>query len=146
VLVGDGPLKKLLVDLAGELGIQRSVVFIGEVTLTDLPSYYRAADVFVLPSKSKSEAFGLAMLEAMACGVPIIATEVGGIPFVLKGSGILVPPGDSLSLVNAILSLLKNDDLQRMLGEQAWIRAREFSWDRAVKGIERVYESVTSFQ
>jgi glycosyltransferase involved in cell wall biosynthesis len=146
VLVGNGPLKKLLVDLAEELDIQRSVVFIGEVLLTDLPSYYRAADVFVLPSRSRSEAFGLAMLEAMACGVPIIATEVGGIPFVLKGNGILVPPGDSLSLVNAILNLLKNDDLRRMLGKQALIRAREFSWDQAVKEIERVYASTTSYQ
>jgi glycosyltransferase involved in cell wall biosynthesis len=121
VIAGDGPERVALEGLTTELGLATSVQFAG--TVTDMPSLYRALDVFVLPSVS--EGLPLALLEAMAASLPIVATRVGGIPSVLEsaGAGELVPSRAHELLAEALLrvlgSLRAGDGMATALGQRA---------------------------
>src|SRR5690242_11962994 len=114
ILIGDGPLRQGLERAAREMGIGERVVFAGEIHNSRLAPYYHAADVFVLPSIARTEAFGIVQLEAMACGKPIVNTRLdSGVPFVsIDGlSGITVPPRDHVALGRAITVLLDDAEL-----------------------------------
>jgi len=101
VIVGDGPLAGALRDEARSLGCEGDVRFAGQVTQPELARWMAAADVFVLPSHDEGR--GLVLLEAMACGTPCVASQVGGIPETLPAEcGRLVPPGDAGALADAI--------------------------------------------
>jgi glycosyltransferase involved in cell wall biosynthesis len=121
VIAGDGPERAALEELTTGLGLATSVQFAG--TTRDMPSLYRALDVFVLPSVS--EGLPLALLEAMAAGLPIVATRVGGIPSVLEpaGAGELVPSRAHELLADALLRVLRslraNDGTAAALGQRA---------------------------
>jgi glycosyltransferase involved in cell wall biosynthesis len=107
VIVGSGPLQSTLEQKAESCGVKERVTFLTNVE--DVSPYYHAADVFALPSVARSEAFGIVQLEAMACGKPVVNTNLdSGVPFVsLDGvSGVTVPPADSAALGQAISSLL----------------------------------------
>lgn len=96
LVAGSGSMLPVLRNKAKLLGISNRVKFLGTVSYSILPLYYRASDVFVLPSLS--EAFGIVLLEAMASGTPVVGTKVGGIPEIVDGCGMLVPletPGRS---------------------------------------------------
>jgi rhamnosyl/mannosyltransferase len=96
-LVGSGPLKATWEALAAELGLSARVQFVGEVDQQTLTALYRACDVFVLPSVTRAEAFGMVQLEAMACGKPVISTLLpSGVPWVNRDgeTGLVVPPFD----------------------------------------------------
>ena len=116
ILVGEGTKRAPLEVLASELKLDH-VTFTGSTN--DVRSYLQQADLFVLPSRS--EGIPNAMLEAMACGLPIVASHVGGIPDVVQDgeSGLLVPPEDIPALAAAIGRLLADSDLRRQLGEKA---------------------------
>jgi len=117
VIVGDGPDRSALEDLARALGVQRSVVFAGMTA--NVSPFYAMANVFVLPSLS--EGSPNALLEAMACGLPVVATRVGGVPEIATdgATALLVPPKDPLSLARAIDRLLDDVDLGAALGTAA---------------------------
>lgn len=122
VIVGAGPEEQRLRDLAQAFGVARRVHFAGRVADADLPAYYRAADLFVLPSHLRAEAFGIVQLEAMAAGLPVISTELGtGTSEVNQHgvTGFVVPPSEPLRLARAIRVLLANPELRRQLGRQA---------------------------
>ena len=104
VLIGDGQDRQAALELAASLGVERDVVFLGKQN--DVERLLALADLFLLPSQD--EAFGLAALEALSCAVPVIATNVGGIPEVVEDgkSGFLLPPGDVDGMARAALSLL----------------------------------------
>jgi N-acetyl-alpha-D-glucosaminyl L-malate synthase BshA len=106
LLIGDGQDRPAAADLAESLGVTRDIVFLGKQD--DVESLLAAADLFLLPSEE--EAFGLAALEAMSCGVPVIATAVGGIPEVVEDgkSGFLLPVGDVDGMARASLALLSD--------------------------------------
>ena len=128
------------------LGIEDRVIFLGYIEDSKLPEVFRMADIFVLPSVT-SEAFGIVVLEAMASGVPVIATNVGGIPEIVKENeaGLLVPPGNELELRNAIQRLLQEEKLRRWYGSNGRRAVEEkYSWDRVVVKIEKTYEEVLS--
>lgn len=116
ILVGDGAERSSLEALCCELKLNH-VTFIGSTN--DVRSYLQQADFFVLPSRS--EGIPNAMLEAMACGLPIVASHVGGIPDVVEDgeSGLLVPPEDAPALVGALNRLLADSDLRRGMGQKA---------------------------
>lgn len=117
VIIGDGPLKENLQRMSEELGVDEHVSFLGyQVQVESLEADF---DVFVLPSVS--EGLGLALLEAMALGKPVVASEVGGIPEVVKNgiSGLLVPPADEKALAQAIVSILSSKQRAYSLGEAA---------------------------
>ncbi|HXZ81849.1 MAG TPA: glycosyltransferase [Terriglobales bacterium] len=126
LIVGTGPLRAPLEHTVQTLGIADRITFLGEVQ--DVVPLYHAADLFVLPSIARSEAFGIAQLEAMACGKPVINTQLdSGVPYVsLNGiTGITVPPSDSQALACAINTLLDNEALRLRFGEAARRRVSE---------------------
>jgi glycosyltransferase involved in cell wall biosynthesis len=135
VLVGDGPQRALLEQLAQQLGVAPAVRFAGEVP--DVAPWLALLDVFVLPSLS--EGMPLTLLESMAAGVPAVATRVGGIAeALLEGeTGLLVPPKDPQALAQALLRLLGDEPLRKRLGAQAQQRARK-AFD--VRTMVRAYE------
>ena len=122
-------------------GVERSVVFAGDVSESDLPGYYSACDFLVLPSLDRSEGFGLVVLEAAACGKPAIGSAVGGIPdaIVHGTSGLIVPPGDSEELANAILRLIRDKGLRTRLSEGALNVTRGRSWESVARRVESIY-------
>ncbi|AAL82009.1 glycosyl transferase [Pyrococcus furiosus DSM 3638] len=148
VMVGSGEMLPFLKAQAKFLGIEERVVFMGYVPDDALPEVFRMADVFVLPSVS-AEAFGIVVLEAMASGVPVVATDVGGIPEIIKENeaGLLVPPGNELKLREATQKLLKNEELRKWYGMNGRKAVEEkYSWDKIVVEIERIYSEVLEEQ
>jgi glycosyltransferase involved in cell wall biosynthesis len=107
-MIGDGPLTPDLKRLASELGVDSRVHFAGRAEPSEIARALRQADVFVL--SSLSENMPLAVLEALSCGVPVVATNVGGVPEAVGGDGVLAPPGDAEKLAHAIESVLRSDD------------------------------------
>jgi rhamnosyl/mannosyltransferase len=111
--VGDGEEKPKLLSLVKELHLEERVIFIPPVKDEELPSIYRGADVFVLPSIARSEAFGLVACEAMACGVPVITTEIGtGTSYynIQGGTGFVVPPCEPKALALGMLRAIRNKE------------------------------------
>lgn len=146
VMAGSGEMLPFLKAQAKFLGIEDRVVFMGYVPDDVLPEVFRMADIFVLPSVS-SEAFGIVVLEAMASGVPVVATDVGGIPEVVKENeaGLLVPPGNELELREAIQKLLNDEELRKQYGSKGRKAVEEkYSWDKVVVEIEKIYEEILS--
>lgn len=145
VLVGRGETEDQIRGKLRRDGMQERVVLAGDVPATDLSGYYRAADVFVLPSIDRSEALGLAMIEAMHCGVPVISTRLGtGTSHVnLDGvTGLEVTPRDVGELARAIRWILGNPESTKRMGEAGRERAREFSETSMVERTARLYEEV----
>jgi glycosyltransferase involved in cell wall biosynthesis len=124
LVAGDGILKEHLVRSTRERGLETKIRFLGE--RSDTEDIYRASDVCICPSVW-NEAFGLVLAEAMACGVPCVASRVGGIPEVVEArkSGNLVPPGNPAALASAIEALLDDDQLRISFSRRARQRAIE---------------------
>jgi rhamnosyl/mannosyltransferase len=146
VVVGRGPARFALMGLAARLGISDRVSFLGEVSDSERRILLHASDVFALPSIDRRESFGIAQLEAMACGKPVVASDLPtGVRFVNRHqmTGLLVPPGDSDALAEALHRLLSDERLRTTLGNAAKRRAElEFSSDRMVSKTLQVYEAV----
>ena len=122
ILGGDGPLKAELQQQAERLGITHKVIFTGSIPEADLAAYFNACDVFCLPSVEQSEAFGLVQLEAMACGKPVVCTQLNnGVNVVNQAgvTGLAVPVRDATALAEALNMLLNDDALRSKLGQQA---------------------------
>jgi rhamnosyl/mannosyltransferase len=146
LIVGDGILKDELEEKIGKDNLKEKVFFTGEVTEKELSSFYQAADIFVLPSSHKSEAFGISILEAMASGLPVISTELGtGTSFVNLNNktGLVIPPRDSVALSQAINYLLKNKSLREEFGKVGRERAQKyFHKELMVSRIKKLYIDV----
>lgn len=141
LLVGDGPEKENLQAFAQKLGIQEHVIFTGK--RNDMPQLLAISDLML--HLSEKEAFGLVLLEAFACGVPSVATNVGGIPEVVEDgvNGFLVPFGDVEAAVEKGLLLLQDDGLRAQFKENGLILAREkFCSSEIVAQYERLYYEV----
>ncbi len=120
------------------------VVMLGLVPPARMPAVYNASDVVVVPSVVM-EAFGLAALEAMAAGKPVVASRVGGLPEMLDETvGYLVPPGDEGALADAMRELAGSADRRRECGDAAHSRAQRFSWQAAASELDLVYRKVAS--
>ncbi|MGC8935052.1 MAG: glycosyltransferase family 4 protein [Thermoproteota archaeon] len=143
MLVGsaDPPeMKERLATLAKEKGIGDVTVFTDFIPHDKMPYYYAAADVCALPSRA--EAFGISALEAMATGKPVVASEVGGIPEVVKNglTGKLVKPESPKELADALLELLSDEQKIRKIGYNARrVAENEFSWEVIAKKTEEIY-------
>lgn len=127
--------------LRRELGIHDLVTFLGSKDQDSLPNYYAAAEMVVMPSHYES--FGLVALEAMAMGTPVIASEVGGLAFVVRDgeTGFHVPSRDPEALAEKIYALLSDQDCWLRLGHQAYYHARQYTWPIIVQRIVRMYEA-----
>jgi N-acetyl-alpha-D-glucosaminyl L-malate synthase BshA len=141
LLIGDGQDRPAAADLAQTLGVERDIVFLGKQD--DVESLLAAADLFLLPSEE--EAFGLAALEAMSCGVPVIGTAVGGIPEVVEDgkTGFLLPVGDVHGMARAALALLGDRERLAEFREAARRRAvAHFDTNLVVPQYESYYHEV----
>jgi len=139
--VGKGPDSDSVKLRIAQLGIEDNFKLAGFVSDADLPSYYNAADMYVLPSKS-GEGLPLVALEAMACALPVIATDVGGIGEVLKEDyGKLVPPNQPELLAKAVLDFAAQDFSKRKLELRAMMEEK-FSWDTNVERLIKIYEEL----
>ena len=133
-----------LQELVKTLGLGDLVLFLGKRSQDTLPYYYSAADVLVMPSHYES--FGMVALEAMACGTPVIATQVGGLAFLVKDgeSGFVVPDGDPIAMGEKLAQLICQDDLRNRLGDQAHSYAQQYAWEKITQQIITVYRELTS--
>lgn len=131
-----------LQELREELGIGDIVTFIGAKDQDMLQHYYSAAEMVVMPSDYES--FGMVALEAMACGTPVIASDVGGLSYLVKHgrTGYRVPARDSKALAAKITRLLTNEGLRRRIGHRAACWAESYAWPRIADRIEALYERV----
>jgi len=144
LIIGTGPLEGQLKDVARTVGAADRVHFLGDVP--DVTPYYHAARMFALPSTARSEAFGIVQLEAMACGTPVINTQIeSGVPFVSLDTvtGMTVPPADASSLRQSIQRLLHDDALHHQFSEAARDRVRRyFSLEEMARRTLQLYEDV----
>ena len=135
LLIGDGPERPAVEKLARELKIEKQVIFTGAVT--EVQDYLVLGDVFLLASREES--FGLAALEAMACGVPVVAPRVGGLPEVVREGGILYEPDDLASAEKAVFQVLRDSGAYRQAARQNALR---FDINRIVPLYESLYEAI----
>jgi glycosyltransferase involved in cell wall biosynthesis len=146
LLIGDGPFKSKLEDYVKRNNLKGKIVLLGKVGEDELRCYYHAADILVLPSSHRSEAFGIVLLEGMACGLPLITTELGtGTSFVNihNQTGLVVPPCDSGALQEALNYVLNNKELRYKFAQNARERVRcEFTKEKMVESMKNLYHHV----
>jgi glycosyltransferase involved in cell wall biosynthesis len=125
VLVGDGPLRNSLEELAVMLGLREQIEFLGAQGRTKVVELLYGCTAFVLPSRS--EPFGIAIVEALACRKPVVATRVGGIPEIIEDgrNGLLVEPDNAGALAEALMKVLKDENLQKALGRNGYKTVQE---------------------
>jgi glycosyltransferase involved in cell wall biosynthesis len=123
-----------------ELGLQEAVMVAGFVHDEDLPALYRAADAFAYPSLY--EGFGIPLLEAMACGTPVVTTTVSSMPEVAGDAALLVPPDDVAALADALARLVSDDTLRNDLRQRGFERTRAFTWESAAKRLLGIYAHI----
>jgi glycosyltransferase involved in cell wall biosynthesis len=150
IIIGDGPERPRLETIARDTGAAEAVEFLGRVSDDALRRAYADADVFVLPSvldaRQDTEGLGVVLLEAMNYGVPVIASDIGGITDIVEHerTGLLVPPGNAVALGSALVRVLTDPALARSLGEGGRRRLRDaFSWSHIVDRWEAVYARAT---
>jgi len=131
-----------LQGLSRELGLEDLVLFLGKRSQSSLPYYYSAADVLIMPSHYES--FGMVALEAMACGTPVVASQVGGLAFLIQDgvTGYVVPGGDPIALSERLVLLLSQPELRRRMGEQAAAYARNYAWENITGRILDLYQEI----
>ena len=146
VVAGEGPLLPELRQTAEALGLGERVRFLGAVSDADLVALYHACDVLALPSVTRAEAFGMVQIEAMACGKPVVSTNLpSGVPWVNQHmqSGLVVEPGDVGALQSAIRALLSDHERREQLGRGAMRRVQaEFTARRMADRTIALYEEV----
>ena len=118
------------------------LVFVGAVPQADLPSYYASADVFCAPSTG-GESFGIVLAEAMAVGLPVVCSDIGGYRDVVHdgADGLLVPPRDPEALAEALAGLLDNPARLAAMGEAAAAAARRYAWEVVAAQVTEVYRA-----
>ncbi|HEY1015870.1 MAG TPA: glycosyltransferase [Herpetosiphonaceae bacterium] len=128
--------------LQGDLGIGELVTFQGSQNQRRLPVFYSASDMVIVPSHYES--FGMVALEAMACGTPVIASNVGGLTYTVRDgvTGLLVPREDPEALAEKIAELLDDEPRRRQLGRQAAENAQSYSWSAIAREIQTLYNTV----
>ena len=143
VMVGDGPMRRGLFQLAEKLGVSERIRWLGYVPYSHVPAIYASLDVFVMPSAYSSESFGVAAVEAQAAGVAVVASDFPGIREAVQDGvgGILVPPRDSTAIVEAVCGLLADGARRKNMGlaGQKFVQDR-YEWADSVDAMQSVYK------
>jgi L-malate glycosyltransferase len=143
LLVGGGQQEAELKQLAVSLGVEEDVRFTGKVSMDDVPDYHRQIDIFI--NVPEYESFGVSVLEAMACGKPVVVSAVGGLTELVEDgkNGILIPSGDQEALESAVLRLATDAELRRRLGEAGReLVAERYELSTCVSRMLQVYEGI----
>jgi glycosyltransferase involved in cell wall biosynthesis len=148
VVIGDGPLRAALEGLATDTRVGERVTFAGTVDDNEVLAHYHACDALVLPSVTRAEAFGMVQIEAMACGKPVVSTDLpSGVPWVNqhRESGLVVPPSDVEALSVALQTLTRDAALRETRGAGARRRvAAEFTAERMAGRTMALYEEIVA--
>ena len=142
IIAGDGPLRKFLGTLTQSLGVDGRVLFTGVLAEDTYPALFTAADMFVLPSTHRTEAFGIVALEAMASGLPLVTTELGTATSFYNehgATGFVVPPGDVRALAESLSALAGSAELRARMGRAARERVKDFSLSAMLDAYEAIY-------
>jgi phosphatidylinositol alpha-1,6-mannosyltransferase len=151
VIVGNGPERENLEALTRELGLQKQVFFAGEVDPTELPLYFAACDIFLLPNSEEGvgghdfEGFGLVFLEAAACGKPTVGGRSGGVPEAIEENetGLLVTQGSVEELEAHLRHLVQSESRRQAMGTAGRQRVlRSFTWERAAARVTEIHDEV----
>jgi len=146
VFVGSGKMRDELGKLAEKIGIKNHLKFAGFVEESMKPLYYKAADIFALPSTLNTEVFPIVLLEASAAGLPMVVSDLNTFKCIIEEgyNGLFTKRGDEKSLADAIVYLLENEDIRGKMGKNARKKVENYSWDRIAKETEKVYYEVLS--
>lgn len=145
VVAGAGPLSGRLRERSLRPDLSGRVEFLGPVAKPDLPDVYRSLDVLAVPSLTTPgwlEQFGRVVVEAMACGTPVVASDSGALPDVVRDAGLLVPPGDAAALAGALTRAGADHDLWTTMQRRGLARAREFDWGTIGEQYVGLYEGM----
>lgn len=143
IIVGTGDHRSRLEEIVNKNTLQHKVTFAGRISNELLPKFYAAADIFVLPSVSRLEAFGIVALEAMASGVPVVVSDIPGVREVITEgeNGLLAQPMSSEDIAGMVRAILRHPDLAEEMGKSGRKRVLEnFTWAKVAEDIEGVYE------
>ena len=145
LIVGDGPQRKEMEDLVDETGLRTITEFTGHVVHQEVPRYLNQLDIYVAASRSDSESFGVAVLEASACGVPVVVSNVGGLPEVVENgrTGFVVERENPHAVADVILKLVRDPSLRSSMGRAGRdFVMRRYSWAQSARIMEQVYRHV----
>ncbi|MEM2857082.1 MAG: glycosyltransferase family 4 protein [Candidatus Nitrosocaldaceae archaeon] len=145
-IIGDGPLREEYINICRHNGIESNVIFKGRVSEDQLIKSYQESSMLIVPSTTDTDSFTIVSLEANACGIPVVASRVGGIPYYVKDgiNGFLVEPGDSDALAKKVIELLSNPVILKELSPRCRERALEFDWQKAADATMYVLEEVVN--
>ncbi len=148
-IVGSGPLEDQIKKLIKDLKLENNVQMLSNLSDQKLLETYNSSDLFVLPSitdsQGNTEGLGVVLLEAMACKLPVIASNIGGIPDIVHDgeTGLLVPEKDSIEMSRSIIKLIENEDLRENLTFKGYHMVKEyFSWEKIAKDYINVYKTI----
>ncbi len=149
-IVGTGPLENQIKNQIKELELEGNIEILGNVSDEKLLDLYNSSDIFVLPSivdsQGNTEGLGVVLLEAMACKLPVIASNIGGIPDIVhdRFNGLLVPQKNIFELSNALNELIKNEELRKSLALNGYELVKgHFSWEQIAKDYLKIYKEIT---
>ncbi|PIY93737.1 MAG: hypothetical protein COY69_00075 [Candidatus Magasanikbacteria bacterium CG_4_10_14_0_8_um_filter_32_14] len=143
IFVGGGKLREKFVLEAKGMGLENETHFVGHISNEELPSYYNLADLFILPSINTAEAFGVVLLEAMASGVPIIASDLPGVRTVAKDGGEVFPVKDFQALVSLIKDYFtKKENIAVYKKQVRDIAVEKYSWSSVVDRLDNIYSQL----
>jgi len=133
---------KRLQKITEEAELTDLITFLGKRSQDSLPYYYSSAEVVVVPSHYES--FGMVALEAMACGTPVVASQVGGLAFLVQDgvTGFTVPVDDPQLLAERLSQILCNPELRQRMGKNALMAAREYAWEIIAQRVKEMYEQL----
>jgi glycosyltransferase involved in cell wall biosynthesis len=147
IIGGSGPLENELKDLVKSLNLGKKIFFTGYIKNSELPKYFRAADVFVLPSiqtkVGDTEGLGIVLLEAMGCGTPVVGSNIGGITDIIHNgkNGLLVEPKNPKDIAEKVIILFSNNNLRKKFSENGLkIVLERFSWEVVTDKFVKIYE------
>jgi glycosyltransferase involved in cell wall biosynthesis len=148
-IIGSGPLKNKLENLINDLGLDEKIKMVGNVSDEELLQYYNSSDLFILPaiidSQGNTEGLGVVLLEAMACRIPVIGSNIGGITDIINNAenGLLVPEKDIYQLSQSILLLMEKNKFRLKLAAQGYEDVKhKFSWQIIAKKYIKIYSKI----
>lgn len=146
LIAGKGSLENELKKLTVDLGIQNDVVFTGKIPFSDVPKYHNMIDIFIALSVSDDESFGVAVIEASACGKPVIVSDAGGLPEVVKDgiTGFIVPKNNPEITSENLVKLIQDEKLRKSLGNAGRERVKRlYEWNNCVNQMISIYQKIT---